>query len=112
MKLMIQPCVKLINEKVERDDFRELVEQCTMAGKEADICCRGLLDDWDNLDNRADLGRALAELIVWNLTLLKALEKADGTPKDFVPAVMAQVFYEHYAKGYHDSDFDLDIEED
>jgi hypothetical protein len=110
---MIQPCVNLIPNKVEADDLKPLIDNRDLAGTDINLCLNDLLNNanWDDAEVRADFGKALVEEIIWNLTILKALEKADGTPKKFTPAIMSQVFYEHYAKGYHDADFELEYEE-
>ena len=112
MKLMMQTCLNIIPDKVEPDDLKSIFDHYKMCAEETKLCWRDLMANaWDNAEVRADFGKAVAEQVIMSLTLLKAMEKMDGIPKNFTPALMAQVFYEHYAKGYHDADFEMEVEE-
>ena len=112
MQLLLQPNTNLIPERVDKEDLSEIFKNYEPTETEIHLCWDDLVtNSWDNAEVRADLGKALAEQIIWDLTLLKALERVEGTPAKFTPAVMAQVFYEHYSKGYHNADFEMECDD-
>lgn len=109
MKLMLQQCVNLIPEKVDIEELGEIFDYLNI---------RKIQQEWERLSTnpdsqelRAEFGEAIAENIVFGFTILKAMEKMDAMPKNFIASVFAEVFYEHYSRGYHSADFDLEYEE-
>ena len=109
MKLMMQSCINLIPEKVDIEELAEIYDYLNIRKIQQEW--ERLITNPDSQELRAEFGEAIAENIVFGLTILKAMEKMDAMPKNFTPAIFAEVFYDHYSKGYHSADFETEYEE-